>query len=476
MANSDHLSEKCGMNTVLRVFWVLTVVSAFTGSCLLSVSFPVIGTLFPFRVFLPLTALFTLIACIRNRENPWKDASLLEKSCAVFALSLFLYGCVSLFRAVDFTHTFHRFFNLIFDMVFFLLLLYYMKKPSFRKLTVILCYVLLFTLSLVAFYEIYNGGIFFDKYDTYKRLFMMDRLCQWPTLTFANCNDLAMALVFLLSILASDLYLSPTVTRGKTILFSLASALVYFHTVSTTSRLSRYSFFILMAALLLIFLLRKPRFFVLPVLLITAILATQFVTQYHKVIRPYYEYRVALRAYESAGGTGADAPVLDIKSEESLMEQFINADEEGNTVLRNDTSAGWRMHLLLHAFRCFKESYALGVGLGNTEMLARDRMVTGDAGIYATHCFLVRLIADCGIFALLPLVFIVLLLIQKIVAIFKAKNRRAAVCGILLSAMLILYPVLSTASSDAQDSAAMWMFLAFLVTLAVENVPKKTQE
>ena len=463
--------------TILLIFWLAAVASSFTGACLFSIRFPLIGTLFPFRVLLPVTALLTLILCILKKEAPWKDLTRLEIWCLIFCGSLFLYGGVSLFRAIEFTHTFHRFFNLTFDLLFFVLLLYLMKKPFFRKPTVILCYILVFVFFILGLIEIFNGGFFLDKYDTYKRLWIMNRLGQWPAVFSANSNDFAMTLVFLFAVLTMDFYREPARKPGKALAYTFAAGVVYFHSVSTSSRLSRYSFFLIIIVLLImaVILLRKAHISFLPLLLIFFMLSTQFVTQYHAKILPCYRYLVALRAYE-AGGADGEAPTLDIlDGESSLIDQFISADEEtGDMVLRNDNSAGYRTHLLLHAFRCIKDSRLLGVGLGNTEMLAKARRITGDAGIYATHCFLVRLVSDFGIFALIPLLFIIFHLFKNAFSVFsaarKAHDRRLAALSVLLIGMLFLYPLLSTASSDAQDVSSMWLFLAFLVVSSTQTV------
>ena len=98
--------------------------------------------------------------------------------------------------------------------------------------------------------------------------------------------------------------------------------------------------------------------------------------------------------------------------------------------------------------------------------------------IWSIHCFLARLVADCGIFALLPLCAIVFLLLKKqlrgMALAIRRKERPLLGSCLLLLAALISYPIVSTAPSDAQDIIAMWIFLAVLV-LTTEELPTALQ-
>ena len=149
--------------------------------------------------------------------------------------------------------------------------------------------------------------------------------------------------------------------------------------------------------------------------------------------------------------------------------------DDGST----DSSGGVRAKLILHAGRCFLDSKGLGVGIGNTEILARDNDVIKDHKIWSIHCFLARIVADCGIFALIPLCVIAFLLLKKQIRCMnmaaRKKEKRAFGSGLLLLVTLISYPIVSTASSDAQDIIAMWLFLAMLVLYTTEGLPTTLQ-
>ena len=92
--------------------------------------------------------------------------------------------------------------------------------------------------------------------------------------------------------------------------------------------------------------------------------------------------------------------------------------------------------------------------------------------IWSIHCFLARIVADCGIFALIPLCAIAYLLLKNMLRSMAGAIRRkeGALVGrcLLLLAALVNYPIVSTAPSDAQDIVAMWLFLAILVLYTTE--------
>ena len=163
-------------------------------------------------------------------------------------------------------------------------------------------------------------------------------------------------------------------------------------------------------------------------------------------------------------------PSIDLSkpNEDSLSNQFFATDETtGEAALRTDSSAGMRALLILHAGNCFLESHGLGVGLGNTEMLARDRAITGESRVWSIHCFIARVIGDYGLFALIPLILIgcnlLLVVFRWILRAIQRRDREMAGYGLLFLAVMLTYPFASTASSDAQDVLSMWIYLAILV-------------
>ena len=157
----------------------------------------------------------------------------------------------------------------------------------------------------------------------------------------------------------------------------------------------------------------------------------------------------------------------------SIFDEFYTVDENGNSTLNLNASGGVRVALIKHAATCFVKSYGMGVGIGNTEQLAKMYSVAGEKNVWSIHCFLARLIADYGIWALIPLCIIVFYLISYIIKTLKKaiaeKNRPQIAYILLFTAVLLIYPIVSTSSSDAQDLLSMWLYLGVMVRFSTNE-------
>ena len=189
--------------------------------------------------------------------------------------------------------------------------------------------------------------------------------------------------------------------------------LAYFIPMISNGRLCSLGSIMVLFGLLVCFLCSKQRGKILiPLLIVFGLLFGEFANRYYYLLPQIQAYIQAVQAEREDGSlpsrpdtSPAQRPTIDLQkpNQQNLQDEFFSVDEKtGETVLRQDASGGVRTLLLLHAGRCFLESYGMGVGLGNTELLARDRQVIPDAAIWSIHCFLARLIADYGIFALIP--------------------------------------------------------------------------
>lgn len=506
------------LRCALVVCWLLTVAAFFFNSYLLPVQLPGVGTWYAFRTLLPLTALLYAVYAIRTRTFFWKDSTTLEKWCYVFIAVMVLYGAASLPRALDVAWTFRRFFNLCFDLCFFFLMLRLCRQKGLRKLTLAVCFVMWVVVMLLGVYEVFNGGVVDPAYDDCKRFYVFNGLVQYPIVFSGNTNDYALLLTFFYGIflLVRQEYHIP---GWATVLLT---AVTYFLLESTNGRLCILSFIILLIAQLLCSLLqhRKAARKTAAGMLL-CVCCIQFCTQYRYIIPPLQtyvqqkaEYTQAIREAEKKAGQEKEQPEAETPVEqprpstepeeggqekeqpeaetpieqpklqlgdpqkESLDEQFFETDEAtGKQALRSSGSAGIRAHLLLHAWDCFLESHGLGVGLGNTETLAAQRGIVpslADKPQNSIHCFIARIIADYGVFILLPLCAIAFLLLKRIFtslsAAWRRKDGQAAAGALLFFAVLLTYPIVSTASSDAQDDIAMWLYLAMMVLYAVQEL------
>ena len=101
--------------------------------------------------------------------------------------------------------------------------------------------------------------------------------------------------------------------------------------------------------------------------------------------------------------------------------------------------------------------------------MAKEQEVIPDARIWSIHCFIARIIGDYGVFVLAPLMVIAVLLIKQgivtAVVSMKKRERPLAALAVLYLVILVCYPIVSTASSDAQDILAMWLYLGMLVAI-----------
>ena len=150
----------------------------------------------------------------------------------------------------------------------------------------------------------------------------------------------------------------------------------------------------------------------------------------------------------------------------SLKEEiFVTDGETGEVKLNVVMSGGVRVSLLLHTLDCFLQSKGMGVGLGNTAQLAKAA-APQRGGIWAIHCFLARMTADFGIWFLIPLLMIAgaMLWLGLCFVLTEIKKRRwiNVMTGVLYLLAVIIFPIASTASGDAQNSLPMWLFLGYL--------------
>ena len=459
--------------TALLGCWLATVLASFFGIYLLPITIPIVGTIYAFRVLLPIAVVLYLIWAVRNGESLWRGVSTLEKWCDIFGAILLIYGAVSLFRAVEFSWTFRRLFNLTYDLFFFWMVIRMLRIPIARKWTMNICAVMLGILVVLGLYEVFFGGIVDSKYDDYQRVRFFNEVLQYPVVFDGNTNDFSATLLYLFSALLLW-WLQPGKIEGrpKAVLLALLGMFSYIIPLISESQLCSAGVKILTIGLLLwLFIGKHKGRAIIPLLLIVGILFTEFSGRYYYLKPQVDAYFQALQS-ETSNNNETNTTIIQLQkpNQESLQDQFLEINSEtGETQLRQDGSAGVRARLLIHAGQCFVESYGLGVGLGNTEVLAKERAITQN-GIWSIHCFIVRLIADYGIFALIPLCIIAALLLKRVALLLlqacRQHNKEMIGYALLAFCVLLLYPFVSTASSDAQDSLTMWLYLGTIVVLS----------
>ena len=463
----------------LQISWLLTVFASFWGSEILSVQIPAIGAMFPFRVLVPISAVLYLIWAIREKENPWKTASFMERMCYVLICVLLVYGTVSLVKAIDFGFTFRRLFNLCFDLCFFFLMLRLCRDRKLFGYTVWTAVAAVVLLTVMGVYEVFCGGIFNDKYNNFKIFTFFNGAYQLPIVTASNANDFIAMLMFVLA-LALLIWAEGSGKKHAWLPVFMLPAM-YLLIRAADSRLIEVGFWLLVAGVAICNLVtRKKRAWVAVVTLVL-ILCVNVGQEYYR-IKPVVQNYLAKTAHaihlmdddsvpETEAKPEKPALTVDVHAVE-LKEQFYEVNEEtGEVDLSTTYSAGKRVRLLVFAFDCFMESKGMGVGLGNTEQLAKVDITEKTEGIWAIHCFIARLIADFGIWVLIPLAILGIGLLwqglrQLLRSLRKREIKRAAF-WLLYLLVLFGFPFVSTASADAQDIISMWLYLAGVVLIPV---------
>ncbi len=444
------------LKTTVTVFWLLTVFFCFFGSTVLLIKLPGLPALYPFRVLLPVTTLLHLIWLVREKRNPWKTADFTQRTVYILCAVLLVYSTLSLFRAMDFEFTFTLWITLCFDLVFLALMTDLCSDKKRFVLTVRCALVTLLIHILMGIVEIPGGGFFTSKFD--EVFFFFGRPFCSPSVSAGNPNDYGMMLVFMLALML--LFWAWRGYPGKknwipVVLIAPVYGLVF----ATLGRLCMLSFWILMVAFTLHAVTSKQiiRRVLIPAAVLLGI-TMAFLT---------YGFSIPVGRVQTAQMPVTVAEEVDIPDEAlPLSENGV----QGESGLLQDGSAAVRLDLLRHTGRCFVESRGMGVGLGNTAQLAKPT-AESRGGVWGIHCFLARMMADFGVFFLVPLLLIAFKMLQFGITftIRKMKKRdwENMMTGVLYLAAVLIYPIASTAAGDAQNCLPMWLFLGALVLFPV---------
>lgn len=464
-----HLAEQWKgdkLCVLLAIGWLLTVVASFFGSYLLPIELPGVGTWYAFRTLLPITLILYVFCAVKRRVFFWKDSTPIEKWCYIFIASMLVCCVVSVPRAIDLTFSVRRIMNLALDLVFFFLGLRLCRNNKIRKLTIYTCAVMIAFIMLLGLCEVFFGGIA-ENQKINLSFFVLFRNFYSPVVFSGNTNDYNATIIMMLAVIMLDFlpHKGQKNVKGRLFYVILTFSIGYFLVVAGEARLCKIGYDVLLAALFLYVFIVERKFRWVPILILCFVLITQTVTRWHYI---YPQGQAFFQELSENGKTDKSFfHIFKDPDKSPLIDEFIKVDNAtGQEVVNGATSAGARTKLLVYAWRCFWDSKTLGVGLGNTEMLARDNEVIENAKYWNIHCFLARIIADGGLFALVPLCAIAFLMLraalQGIIEAIRKKRRSACGYSLWLLASIIIYPVVSTASSDAQDIFPMWLYLAIL--------------
>jgi len=470
---------------ILEMLFQIMILSSFWGAVLLPITVPGIGEIFLFRVALLLFFCFYLYDIIKKKQNPLKGCTKIEKIVFILVAIIVLYGIISLVRSIDFIFTFKKLFNLCFDLLFLISIILYINNRRKVNITMFNCLINVLLLQFMGIYEIFMGGIFSTHNNIYQRFPFFDlRLLQPPIVSFVNENDYTSTLLFCVPFLVMFLLYHYQNTNKKEYKFLLLSILVfiisssYFIVKVSSSRLVMLAFSFTLIGIVLFSILFQRKLFKM-VLICFLCITFVFLMENYTVIRVKtinyintVKYEIELRNNdkdEVKKPVILEIPTLPSKNNVSIIDQFIQVDENTNEVTVNsDTSAGVRVKLMMFAMKTFLDSKGLGVGLGNTEQLAKVVADEQLGGLWSLHCFPIRLIADMGIFILFPVTILMLMILKNFFSIIskyykKGLRNKSIIVFTIIS--ILCFPFLVTSSSDAQDLLGMWLYIAGIIII-----------
>ncbi|MDF2544313.1 MAG: hypothetical protein K0S47_4031 [Herbinix sp.] len=469
---------------ILGLFFQIMIFSSFWGSVLLPITVPGIGEMFLFRIMIFITSILFVLHLVINKVNPFKGKNKLEYMVFILITIMILYGILSLARAIDIAFTFRRLFNLCIDVTFLLLLILYINDRMKINITLFNCIINMIILSLLGIYEAFHGGIFYDKYDIYQRFPLFDvGYIQFPTVSFNNTNDFSCTLLFYLpfviAFLLTHINKNNKYKKLYIVLLSLTTSLSYFIVKLASARLAMISVYIIIISLFAYIIIFKRKLWSI-IVLCSMCFAFIFVMENYKQLKAdtiniannikyKYEKMTSDEVIEKP-----ETYTIPTKETLSLKEQLIVVDEETNEVtLNTEASVGTRVALLRFSIKTFIKSYGFGVGLGNTEQMAKAVAVEQLGGMWSMHCFAARFLADMGILVLLPIIIIVLFIIKLLFKLVRSNNIKdsSVMIPILFTVVsIICFPLLSTSPSDAQDILGMWFCIAAII-ITIIKVP-----
>lgn len=463
--------KRFSLDRLLLFCWYLTIFSAPFESSLLNFPLPIGGHFFLFRGMILLTCSVYLVYLIRRRENPLRGLSWPERWFVVLAICMLIYGAVSTLWAISLGAWFTKFFTMcqMFALVFLFLKL--CRDPNVLRNTMLLVAGTFLVCMLGGVVELFHGP-FFDTMFTSPTYVFFNRWLYAPVFTMYNPNGFSVYLLFTLEILYFYLAqqwdtLSPSCRRRSYWLLSGSFALTLFLCCADGGRLSILSIPLISIGIAVWALLRYRKG-----LLFLALLALMLAFTY---VGENYD-QVKYRAGETISqiqeifhpSTPSETPVVPSEPEKNMrgtLYTIIPSITEENVNDSLAESDGIRLALLKDSVKLLVESKGLGIGLGNAEY--RIAEFDNTQGYVNVHCFIMEVVLEFGIFALLPLLIVVCSILRRICLAFyragKQKDSAALAELVLLFMTCAAFPLLSTANSSSWTITIMWLYLAQLL-------------
>ena len=477
MTTVSTQAKRFTLDRLLLTCWYLTVFSAPFGDCLLRIALPIGGHFFLFRGMILLTCFVYLLYLLRRRENPLCGLFKPERRSVILAVCMLVYGLVSVLWASSVGAWFSKLFTMcqMFAMTFLFLKLCRDSKVMRNTMWIMGITVLITALGGLA--ELWHGPYFDTPYRDYSYVFF-DKAFYAPIFTYYNPNGLSVYLLFTLECLV--LYMAhnwntPTSVQNKRLLWAFAAGmcLTLFLSCADAGRLSILSIPVILLGLAVWLLLRyKKGLLVFAALALT--LSFVYVGENYLQVK-YQAEQTAIeirQLFEKPGQPTPEQPVPDDptpppqeKNPHGTLYTLTPSAKDTAAYESLSQSDGVRVTLLKDSVQMICESHGLGIGLSNVEPRLREMDNTG--GLYSVHCFVMEVLAEFGIFALIPLLAVGLSILRALwlefYAALRARDKKRMAMPLLLFFTAIAYAPLSTANSSSWGIQAMWFYLAMLL-------------
>lgn len=470
-----HMCKEDKLWSVTTLFWYLTVFSSFFMAYLFPVELPIGGHFFLYRLALPVTALLYGVWCIKGRYNPLKGIALIEKCVLLLLSSMLLYGMASFFWAISKGAWFSQMLSTGMDFCFLYLAIQFYKDDRTRKGTVLLACATMLFCCLGGLIEMSCGCFFDTPYAGTSFYYFMGKLWQAPVFCFYNQNGLSASAFWVL--IVGFLYLfdrwNDLTARKKHRFWNVGVAVIcicLFLFCAAGSRLTLWAIPFFLVGLACWLLLRYKRG-LLAFVAIACCFLFIYVGENYTNIKEQLAYVAELNRWQesvesgTAAGEAPKKPTPTTPSHTTTGHTVPVDKESGQVSIVADESGGLRVNLMKNALNLIADSKCLGVGVGNLEI----RMAEYDnvRGMVNPHCFVVEVIAEFGIFALLPLLALGFVLcknwFKNILQSVQQKDRVLLSNVVFQIFAVLTYPFLSTINSSSWGMSPMWLFLAYIV-------------
>lgn len=459
------------LEKLLVICWYVTVASAAFGSCLLRISLQIGGHFFLFRGAILATCLVYLLLLLRRRENPFRGLSRIE-ICFVGVVACMLgYGLVSALWAISLGAWFSKFFTMcqMFALVFLFLKL--CRDEKVMRVTLLLAGITTLFCALGGIVECVRGPFFDTPYRTLRYVFF-NRAMYAPIFTFYNPNGMAVYVLFTLEILYLHMAFNwekISSPQNKRLLYGLSAwmGISIFICCAGSGRLALLSLPIILCGLAVWLMMRFKKglvvFLGLALCLTFVYVGENYAEVKYRVVqtgRQIQEFWVP-----ADGSASSDEPMDPPPPDKNLHATLytivpaITGVGKGASAQESD---GVRVSLLKNSMEMLIESKGLGIGLGNAEQRMPEFDNTG--GITAVHCFIMEIFLEFGVFALIPLLVLVFLILKvifyELYTAVKTHRREQLADVFFLVFTIITYLPLSTANSSSWGLQAMWLYIA----------------